>query len=231
MKTASEEPRAASKPRLRKPEQRATPSRERLKAAIQALDHKIEFMPPDKLTPYERNPLQHPADQIDQIVASIKEFGFTVPILIDENDMILAGHGRHAAASQMNMERVPVIRRTGLSEAQKRAYIIADNKITMNAVFDWALITGELEALKDMDFNLDLTGFRDFEYDLLLEADWKVPEIHDRDLAEDFLSIKVTTAQKKVIDAAVMAMQNIQGIELNTADGITEICRDFMKTD
>jgi len=228
LKTASKEPRAASKPRLRKPARSATAFRE---AVRDALDHKVDFMSPESLTPYERNPLQHPADQIDQIVASIKEFGFTVPILIDENDMILAGHGRHAAALKLKMKLVPVIRRTGLSEAQKRAYIIADNKITMNAVFDWALITGELEALKDMEFNLDLTGFRDFEYDLLLEADWRVPEINDRDLGEDHVSIAVTLAQKKVIDQAVMAMQNIKGIELETAEGVTEICRDFMKRD
>ena len=228
MKTADRIPPLESNEVLRKPERSATAFK---KAIKDALDHKVEFLSPDKLVPYERNPLKHPADQIDQIVNSIKEFGFTAPILIDENNMVLAGHGRHMASLKMAMPRVPVIRRTGLSEAQKRAYVIADNKIAMNAVFDWALITGELEALKDMDFNLDLTGFRDFEYDVLLEADWKVPEIHDRDLGEDFLSIKVTTDQKKIIDAAVMAMQSIQGIELPTADGITEICRDFMKRD
>ena len=78
---------------------------------------------PAKLVPYERNPMQHPPEQIDLICRSIKEYGFTIPLLIDENNMILAGHGRQTAALKMGLTQVPAVRKSGLSENQKRAYI------------------------------------------------------------------------------------------------------------
>ena len=224
MKPATKVPRARNKLNSAKPEKRASALRRRL-------DHQIEFMPPDALTPYERNPTLHPAEQIDEIINSIKEFGFTVPILVDENNMILAGHGRQLAALEMKLPRVPVIKRAGLSEEQKRAYVLADNKIARNAELDWALVAGELQALKEAGFDLELTGFKDFEYELLLEADWKPPAIHDREIGTDLFTIGLTLEQKKIVDAAVMAMQNIKGIELTMAEGVTEVCAEFMKHD
>jgi hypothetical protein len=148
------------------------------------LKHKIEFASPSSLIPYEKNPTLHPVEQVDEIVRSIKEFGFTVPILVDENKMILAGHGRQLAALEMKLATVPIIRRAGLTPDQKRAYVLADNKIARNAEFDWQLVAGELTALKDAGFNLDLTGFKDFEYEPLLQADWSPPAADDTDISD-----------------------------------------------
>ncbi|HII3771064.1 TPA: ParB/Srx family N-terminal domain-containing protein [Pasteurella multocida] len=95
----------------------------------------IEHLNVNELKPYVNNSRTHSNEQIDQICASIKEFGFTNPILIDENNEIIAGHGRLIAADRLNLKDVPTIRLTGLTEAQKKAYVIADNKIALNAKF------------------------------------------------------------------------------------------------
>lgn len=111
------------------------------------------------LTPYANNSRTHSKEQVGQIVESIKEFGFTNPILIDEAGGIIAGHGRLEAANALGMEEVPTITLTGLSEAQKRAYVIADNRLALNAGWDIEALTSELKALQAEDFNLDLIGF------------------------------------------------------------------------
>ena len=115
--------------------------------------------PTASLTPNPRNSRLHSDAQISQIVASIKEFGFTMPILADEAGMVLAGHARLQAALILELEQVPVIRATDWSDAQKRAYVIADNKLALNA--DWAddVLKAELAALSDLDFDIELTGF------------------------------------------------------------------------
>lgn len=113
----------------------------------------------DSLIPYARNSRTHSGEQVTQIASSIKEFGFTNPVLIDEDDGIIAGHGRLMAARKLDMEKVPCIKLTGLSEAQKRAYIIADNKLALNAGWDEEMLRIELGDLADMDFDLELTGF------------------------------------------------------------------------
>ena len=111
------------------------------------------------LTPYENNSRTHSKEQVGQIVESIKEFGFTNPILIDEEGGIIAGHGRLKAANALGMEEVPTITLTGLSEAQKRAYVIADNRLALNAGWDIEALTSELKALQAEEFNLNLIGF------------------------------------------------------------------------
>lgn len=116
-----------------------------------------------ELIPYAMNARTHSDDQVAQICSSINEFGFTNPVLIDENNSIIAGHGRLLAAKKLNMEEVPTIVLTGLTEAQKKAYIIADNKLALNAGWDEETLKLELESLKDMDFDLSLTGFDDDE--------------------------------------------------------------------
>jgi len=119
----------------------------------------IEYRRAVELTPYENNSRTHSKEQVGQIVESIKEFGFTNPILIDEEGGIIAGHGRLEAANALGMEEVPTITLEGLSEAQKRAYVIADNKLALNAGWDIEALTSELKALQAEDFNLDLMGF------------------------------------------------------------------------
>lgn len=111
------------------------------------------------LVPYANNSRTHSKEQVGQIVESIKEFGFTNPILIDEAGGIIAGHGRLEAANALGMEEVPTITLEGISEAQKRAYVIADNRLALNAGWDIEALTSELKALQAEDFNLDLIGF------------------------------------------------------------------------
>lgn len=115
----------------------------------------------DRLVPYERNARTHSPEQIAQIVASIQEFGFTNPILVDGADGILAGHGRLAAARDMGLAEVPVIVLDHLSAAQRRAYILADNQLALNAGWDMELLQQEVAALGLVDFDLDLLGFDD----------------------------------------------------------------------
>lgn len=124
------------------------------------------------LRPYEKNARTHSEEQIDQICRSIEEFGWTNPILIDEQGGVIAGHARLEAASRLGFEKVPTITLSGLTEAQRRAYILADNKLALNAGWDEELLRAEFEALHDMEFDLSLTGFDGSELDgLLAEED------------------------------------------------------------
>jgi hypothetical protein len=120
--------------------------------------------PPASLIPYAKNPRTHTQSQIDRIALSIQRFGFTNPILIDRNQGIIAGHGRLRAALQLKLDTVPTIELTGLSDDEKRAYIIADNKLALDAGWDNDLLRDEFAdlALRDTDL-LDLTGFSDLE--------------------------------------------------------------------
>ena len=120
------------------------------------------------LKPYPKNARTHSDEQLAQIQASITEFGFTNPILIDEHHQIIAGHGRLDAAKALNFTKVPVIVLEGLTENQKKAYVIADNKLALNAGWDDDLLKSELSELLDDDFDLSLTGFSDEELDGLL---------------------------------------------------------------
>lgn len=122
-------------------------------------DLTINYIGLDKLIPYVNNSRTHDEAQVAQIAASIKEFGFTNPILIDDEGSIIAGHGRVMAARKLNLDQVPTITLSGLSDIQKRAYIIADNKLALNAGWDNDLLMLELNALSDADYDLDLTGF------------------------------------------------------------------------
>ena len=117
----------------------------------------------DKLIPYARNSRTHSDAQVAQIAASIREFGFTNPVLVDEADGIIAGHGRVLAARKLAMDKVPAIRLKHLSEAQKRAYVIADNRLALNAGWDEEMLATELGDLAAMDFDLDLLGFDEGE--------------------------------------------------------------------
>ena len=112
-----------------------------------------------ELIPYCNNSRTHSDEQVLQIASSIKEFGFTNPVLIDGQGGIIAGHGRIMAAQKLKIDEVPTITLSGLSEAQKKAYIIADNKLALNSGWDDELLKIELEQLKELDFDLSLIGF------------------------------------------------------------------------
>lgn len=139
----------------------------------------------EDLIPYVNNTRTHSEEQINQIASSIKEFGFTNPVLIEEQGGLVAGHGRVMAAKKLNMEEVPTITLSGLSEAQIKAYIIADNKLALNAGWNEELLKVEIEALQEMDFDIDLLGF-DLEEldDLDINLDGNLTEL-DEDKADE----------------------------------------------
>ena len=122
----------------------------------------------EALIPYAKNSRTHDDAQVAQIAASIKEFGWTNPILVDGDKGIIAGHGRLMAARKLGLTKVPVIELKDMTEAQKKAYVIADNKLAMNAGWDMDFLKLELQDLEDADFDLSLTGFDDKELDQLL---------------------------------------------------------------
>jgi len=129
----------------------------------------IETLPVDTLRPYPRNARTHSHKQIRQIANSIRRFGFCNPVLIDDQRQIIAGHGRVAAAKLLGMEQVPTVRLSHLSDAEKRAYIIADNRLAERAGWDREILAIELQGLIDLDFEVELTGFETAEVDLILE--------------------------------------------------------------
>jgi DNA modification methylase len=132
---------------------------------------RITYQPVAHLRPRSNNPRTHSPKQIDQIAASIERFGFTNPLLIDDNNGLIAGHGRLAAAKQLGIEDVPTVRLSAMSEAEIRAYVIADNKLAENAGWDRKLLGLEFQYLADLDFEFDLaiTGFEAPEIDVLIE--------------------------------------------------------------
>jgi DNA modification methylase len=130
----------------------------------------IERIGVEALIPYARNSRTHSDAQVAQIAASIREFGFTNPVLVDEANGIIAGHGRVLAARKLRMPDVPAIRLSHLTEAQKRAYVIADNKLALNAGWDIELLRLEINDLRGLEFDVALTGFSTEELDALMAA-------------------------------------------------------------
>ena len=121
--------------------------------------HKIEEVNTDILIPYANNARTHSDDQVTQIASSIKEFGFNNPVLIDKDNGIIAGHGRVMAAKKLGLNKVPCIRLANLTEAQKKAFILADNKIALNSGWDYDLLKVEVESLNESNYNLGILGF------------------------------------------------------------------------
>lgn len=140
----------------------------------------LVYRPVAELLPYARNSRTHSKEQVAQIAASMREFGFTNPVLTDADGGILAGHGRVMAANLLSLDEVPTIPLGHLTKAQQRALVIADNKIALNAGWDTEMLRVELEDLKAEDFDLSLTGFSDAEIDELME-----PQTEDTDKDPD----------------------------------------------
>lgn len=147
-------------------------------------------LPVALLKPYERNAKQHPEEQLEKLQASIREFGFVSPCLIDKDYNIIAGHGRVMAAKQMGLESVPCVLIEGLTEEQRRAYILADNRLTELGGWDAEMISEELSELKENGFDIDLTGFS--IDDIIIEDEWGA------DLTEDEFEEMLNEAPAKV---------------------------------
>ena len=133
-------------------------------ATNQILEHDI-----GALRPYARNARSHSKKQVKQIAASIERFGFTNPVLVTDEGEIIAGHGRVEAAKMLGWKRVPTLALSHLSEAERRAYVLADNKLALNAGWDREILAIELQGLVDLEFDVELTGFSLAEIDLVLD--------------------------------------------------------------
>jgi ParB-like chromosome segregation protein Spo0J len=154
----------------------------------------IEHWPLNKLIPYIRNPRTHSEAQIAQIAASIAEFGFLNPILVDTGAGIIAGHGRLRAARKLDLPKVPVIVLDHLTESQKRAYVIADNRLAENAGWDEELLRVELAALAEENFHVPLTGFDDEDLARLLAQQEAAAGLTDEDAVPELQPGQVTIA-------------------------------------
>lgn len=169
----------------------------------------IEYISTGLLVPYINNSRTHSQQQVQQVASSIKEFGFTNPILIDDGGGVIAGHGRLLAAQMLGLDEVPTITLEGLTEAQRKAYVIADNKLALNSGWDDKLLKVEIEQLTDSDFNLDLLGWDvlpDFDDDI----DYSVLEDDDLD---DELS-EMTEGVKKAIQIEFESQDYDEAAEL-----------------
>lgn len=144
----------------------------------------IEHVAIEALIPYARNSRTHSDAQVAQIAASIREFGFTNPVLIDEQGGVIAGHGRIMAARKLSLPEVPCIRLGHLTDAQKRAYVIADNKLALNAGWDDEMLALEFAELAEMGFDMDLTGFTADEIDAPKPIELE-PGLTDEDATPD----------------------------------------------
>ena len=140
------------------------------KAPFTGANITVTPVPVDQLSPYPGNARKHSRKQIRLIADSIARFGFNNPVLIDDDGMIIAGHGRVAAAKQLNLVAVPTIRLSHLLEVDKRAYILAENKLAERAGWDQDILAIELQGLIDVDFDLELTGFQMSEIDIILDS-------------------------------------------------------------
>jgi hypothetical protein len=168
---------------------------------------KISRWPVDKLVPYARNARTHNEVQVSQIAASIREWGWTMPVLVDEAGTIIAGHGRVLAAHKLGLQSVPVMVAHGWTDAQRRAYTLADNKLALNSGWDPAMLKLEVADLKLQGIDLGLVGFEDYEVKSLLglgvehpDSEWQdMPEFNQQD-ASAFRSIMVHFVDQDGVD-------------------------------
>jgi ParB-like chromosome segregation protein Spo0J len=170
--------------------------------------NQVEMWPLSKLIPYARNARTHTPEQVRQIAASMREWGWTIPVLADEGGMLLAGHARVQAAELNTYTEAPVIVARGWSEAKKRAYVLADNKLAMNAGWNEDLLGVELLELRDLGFELPLTGFDGAELESLMRevAEAGYPDLPEGDRAPyQQVTFTLHDDQVKLVAAAVKA--------------------------
>lgn len=197
-----------------------------------SVGQQIEQIPTGDLIGYARNARTHSDEQIGQIAASIREFGFCNPVLIDGETTIIAGHGRVLAAVRLKRETVPCLRLTHLTDAQRRAYVIADNKIALNAAWDTEMLSVELAGLQLEGFDLSFLGFADYELDPLLAANWEPPAVEDMPDNSNDQGHKIgfSSDQWETVKAALKKCRgnNDRGDELTDGQCVELICQTFL---
>lgn len=204
---------------------------------------KIEYKSTKDLIPYVNNSRTHDENQVLQIASSIKEFGFTNPILVDGDKGVIAGHGRLQAAKLLNIDSVPVIELQHLTPAQKKAYVIADNKLALNAGWDIELLHLEMDGLREFNYDLSLTGFSE---DDLTRLSNDVDLIRMRDMADHSdgsstsdgepgrhkeelfpFSVMIDHDQRETIFQALRKAKQDHDLE-NSSQAIWAICKEYI---
>jgi ParB-like chromosome segregation protein Spo0J len=196
----------------------------------------IEQLKVGDLIPYVNNSRTHSDEQVMQVASSIKEFGFTNPILIDDDGGIIAGHGRLMAAKKLGLDEVPCIRLGHLSEAQRKAYVIADNQLALNSGWDLDSLRVEIERLDELDFDMGLLGFDADVITKLLDIEAELPELPDGD--RDPFQQKTFTLhdeQAAVIDDAILKAKTSPLIdtglnENSNGNAIAWICENWLES-
>lgn len=170
-----------------------------------------------ELVPFERNANKHPDEQIDKIARSIQEFGFNNPILIDGENGIIAGHGRFAAVQRLGMTEIDCIELSGMTERQKRAYIIADNKIARGSEFDPITLFEELKFLEDDDFDLSLTGFSDEELNAIFAEKTEKSEVDETTQSLQMISILIRApiSSEDKLRLVCQTLEKIDGVNID----------------
>jgi hypothetical protein len=197
-------------------------------------ERNIEYLGVDLLIPYANNSRTHSDAQVLQIASSIKEFGFTNPVLIDSSNSIIAGHGRVMGAKKLGIDKVPCIRLTGLTKAQIKAYVIADNKLALNAGWDDAMLRLEFDTLGELGFDLSLTGFSTDEIEAIDTVLADMPSLNSDDRTPyQEVTFMVHDDQKAIIDDAILLAKTNPcydtGINENSnANAIAHICEQFI---
>ena len=196
----------------------------------------VEQLKVGDLIPYVNNSRTHSDEQVMQVASSIKEFGFTNPILIDDDGGIIAGHGRLMAAKKLGLVKVPCIRLGHLSEAQRKAYVIADNQLALNSGWDLDSLRVEIERLDELDFDMGLLGFDADVITKLLDIEAELPELPDGD--RDPFQQKTFTLhdeQAAVIDDAILKAKTSPLIdtglnENSNGNAIAWICKNWLES-
>lgn len=183
---------------------------------------KIKYLKTADLIPYVNNSREHSEEQVTQVASSIQTFGFTNPILVDEKKSIIAGHGRLLAAKKLELDKVPTITLTGLTDAEKKAYVIADNKLALNSSWNFEMLKLEMESLIELDFDLSLMGFDSGETDEILNGwgsdldDYLGKEPEDENDGTDVIKIKCLELDKddliNLLDRAI-AQSGLQDVK------------------
>ena len=200
-----------------------------------AKKHKYSERDTSSLIPYVNNSRTHSDEQVTQVASSIKEFGFTNPVLIDEQGGVIAGHGRILAAKKLGLEQVPCIELNGLTDAQKKAYVIADNQLALNSGWDLDTLRLECETLQELDFNLDILGFDSKVLEQLLDIDCELPDLPDgeRDPFQQKTFVLHDEQAVGIDDAIKKAKVNPQidtGVNENSnGNALSWICEQYLK--
>jgi len=179
----------------------------------------IRYLPLSAIKPDPKNPRRHPAKQVEQIAASIQTFGFNVPVLLDGAGVLIAGHGRLQAAQLLRLQTVPTIRIDHLTPAQRRAFMVADNQLTINAEWDEALLRDAVADLQAQEFPTELLGFNAAELAALCApAAEPEPEGPDKDksAALDWVLISFPRRKWKEIKSAVEVISAVPGVKVET---------------